>query len=114
MTDDVTPASFDFSAIRDHLTPRRPNSEFLESLAKICSYIFIHRTLQICPPATTGFLLTSKRCSRERNLAQTKEVDAETETYFESKDKSFYKKGMEKLEERWNECITFEEEYVNE
>ena len=31
---------------------------------------------------------------------------AETQAYFESKDKSFYKKGIEKLEERWNECIT--------
>ncbi|KOX77126.1 hypothetical protein WN51_10216 [Melipona quadrifasciata] len=28
--------------------------------------------------------------------------------HFESKDKSFYKKGIEKLEERRNECITLE------
>ena len=36
----------------------------------------------------------------------------ETETYFESKDESFYKKGIEKIEKRWNECITLEGNYV--
>ena len=35
---------------------------------------------------------------------------AETEAYFASKDKSFYKKAIEKLEER----ITFEGVYVDE
>ena len=42
------------------------------------------------------------------------EVIAETEAYFESKDESFYKKGIEKLEKHWNECITLEGKYVNE
>ena len=41
------------------------------------------------------------------------EVIAETETYFESKDESFYKKDTEKLEKRWN-CITLEGNYVDE
>ena len=31
-----------------------------------------------------------------------KEVVAETEAYFEAKDKSFYKNGIEMLEKRWN------------
>ena len=39
---------------------------------------------------------------------------AETGTYFETKDKSFYKKVIELLEKRWNECITLKGEYVNE
>ena len=34
------------------------------------------------------------------------EVISETEAYFESKDESFYKNGIEILEKRWNECIT--------
>ena len=34
---------------------------------------------------------------------------AETEAYLESNDESFYKKGIEKLEKRWNECIALEE-----
>ena len=42
------------------------------------------------------------------------ELIAETEAYFESKDESSYKKGIEKLEKRWNECITLEENYVHE
>ena len=41
-------------------------------------------------------------------------VIAKTEVYFEIKDKSFYEKGIEKLEESWNECITLEGEYVDE
>jgi len=42
------------------------------------------------------------------------EVIAETEAYFEAKDKSFYKKGIELLEKRWNQCITLEGDYVDE
>ena len=41
-------------------------------------------------------------------------VIAETEAYFEAKDKSFYKKGIESLEKRWNDCITMESDYVDE
>ena len=41
------------------------------------------------------------------------EVIAETEAYFEAKDKSFYIKGIEMLEKRWNECITLKGEYVD-
>ena len=41
-------------------------------------------------------------------------VIAETEAYFESKDEPFYKKGIEKLEKRWNECVTLEGNYVDE
>lgn len=42
------------------------------------------------------------------------EIIAETEAHFENKDKSLYKKGIEKLEERWNESIILEGEYVDE
>ena len=41
------------------------------------------------------------------------EVIAETEVYFESKDESFYKKGIEKLKKCWNDCIMFEGNYVD-
>ena len=36
---------------------------------------------------------------------------AETEAYFEAKDKLFYKKGIEMLEKRWNEYITLEGDF---
>ena len=55
-------------------------------------------------PATTGCLQTSKECSRERD----EDVISETEAYFETKDKSFFKKRMELLEKR---CIILEGDY---
>ena len=42
------------------------------------------------------------------------EVIAATEAYFEAKDKSFYKKGIESLEKRLNDCIAVEGDYVDE
>ena len=38
----------------------------------------------------------------------------ETKAYFEAKDKLFKKNGIEMLEKRWKECITLEEDYVDE
>ena len=49
-----------------------------------------------------------------KRFGSNEEVVAETEAYFESKDKWFYKKGIGKLEKRWNECITLEGNYVYE
>ena len=43
-----------------------------------------------------------------------KKVISETEAYFEAKDKSFNKKGIELLKKHWNQCITLEGDYVNE
>ena len=37
----------------------------------------------------------------------------ETNAYFEAKDKSFYKKGIEMLEKRWTDCVAFEGNYVD-
>ena len=42
------------------------------------------------------------------------EVIADTKAYCEAKDKSFYKKGIEMVKKRWNKCITFEGDYVDE
>ncbi len=39
---------------------------------------------------------------------------AATEAYFEAKDNSFYKHGVEKLEKCWNDCITLKGDYVDE
>ena len=49
-----------------------------------------------------------------KRLGSNEEVIAETKTYFESKDESFYNKRIEKLEKHWNECITLERNYVDE
>lgn len=55
-----------------------------------------------------------KRMLQGKRFGSNEEVIAETEAYFEAKDKSFYKKGIEMLEKRWNECITLEGDYVDE
>ena len=39
------------------------------------------------------------------------EVITETEVYFEAKDKSYYKNGIEKLHDR-NQCIALEGNYI--
>ena len=49
-----------------------------------------------------------------KRFGSNEEVIAETEAYFESKGESFYKKNIEKLEKRWNECITLDGNYVDE
>ena len=36
-----------------------------------------------------------------KRFGSNEEVIAETQAYFEAKDKSFYKKGIEILEQRW-------------
>ena len=47
-----------------------------------------------------------------KRFGSNEEVIVETVAYFEDKDKSFYKKGIEMLEKRWNECITLQGDYV--
>ena len=62
--------------------------------------------------ATSDYWLFAdiKKMLQGRKFGSNEEVIAETEAYFASKDKSFYKKAIEKLEER----ITFEGVYVDE
>ena len=55
-----------------------------------------------------------KEMLQGKRFGSKEEVIAETEDYFESKDESFYKKGIEKLKKRWNGCITLEGNYVYE
>ena len=68
-------------------------------------------------PVTTGCLQTSKKCSRERDLAPMKKWKigiSETEVYFEAKDKAFYKKCIKLFEKSWKQCKTLERDYVDE
>ena len=55
-----------------------------------------------------------KKMLQGKSFGSNEEVITETEVYFESKDESFYKKGIENLEKHWNECITLEGNYVDE
>lgn len=53
-----------------------------------------------------------KRMLAGKKFKTNNEVIAETEAYFEAKDKSYYKNGIEKLEDRYNRCIALEGNYV--
>ena len=55
-----------------------------------------------------------KKMLQGKRFGYNKAVISEIEAYFESKDESFYKKGIEKLEKCWNECITLDGNSVDE
>lgn len=55
-----------------------------------------------------------KRMLQGKRFRSDEEVIAETEAYFEAKNKSFYQAGIEKLEKRWTDCINLEGNYVDE
>nr|XP_032516200.1 uncharacterized protein LOC116769267 [Danaus plexippus plexippus] len=55
-----------------------------------------------------------KKMLASKKFRVNEEVIAETEAYFEAKDKSFYKSGIEMLERRWNDCIALDGDYVAE
>ena len=81
----------------------------------------LHFELLPCPlhspdlATSDNWLLADiKKMLQGKKFGSNEEVITETEAYFASKDKSFYEKAIEKLEERWNECITFGGEYVEE
>ena len=55
-----------------------------------------------------------KKMLQGKRFGWNEEVIAETEAYFEAKDKSFYKHSIEKLEKIWNDCIALEGDYIDE
>ena len=55
-----------------------------------------------------------KNILQGKRFSSNNEVIAATEAYFQAKDKSFYKKGIESLKKRWNNCIDMEGDYVDE
>ncbi|KAF8785127.1 Histone-lysine N-methyltransferase SETMAR like protein [Argiope bruennichi] len=64
-------------------------------------------------PSDYWLFANMKKMHQEKKFGSNEKMIAETEAYSESKDKSFYMKDIEKLEERWNECITLEGDYVD-
>ena len=100
---------------------QQDNAPCHKSMKTIIKLNELHFELLPCPLyspdlATSDYWLFAdiKKMLQGKKFGSNEEVIAETEAYFTSKDKSFYKKAIEKLEERWNECITFEGEYVDE
>jgi len=65
-------------------------------------------------PSEYWLFAETKKMLQGKKFNSNEEVINETEAYYESIDKSYYKKAIEKLEKRWNECITLEGEYIEE
>ena len=55
-----------------------------------------------------------KKMLQGQRFGSNEKVIAAAEAHFESKGKSFYKHGIEKLQKRWTDCITLEGDYVDE
>ena len=52
-------------------------------------------------PSDYWLFADPKKMIQGKRFGSNEEVIAETEAYFEAKDKSFYKHGIKKLEKRW-------------
>ena len=57
-------------------------------------------------PSNYYLFVDFKRMLRGKRFGSNEKVIAETKAYFDAKDESFYKKGIEMSEKRWNGCIT--------
>ena len=75
--------------------------------------VLFHQDSALCHSDYWQFV-DLKRMLQGKRFAFNKEVISETEAYFEAKYKSFYNKSIKLLEKRWNQCITLEEDYVDE
>ena len=64
--------------------------------------------------APSDFFLFSdfKRMLAGKKFCADEEIIEETEAYFEAKDKSYYKNGIEKLYDRYNRCVAREGNYI--
>lgn len=64
--------------------------------------------------APSDYILFSdlKRMLAGNKFSANEEVIAETEAYFEAKDKLYYKNSIEKLYDRYNRCIALEGNYI--
>ena len=70
-------------------------------------------SLDLAPSDYYLFAKLEKRLQGKRFYSN-EEVITETNAYFEAKDKSFYKKGIEMLEKQWTDFVAFEGDYVDE
>ena len=97
------------------------NAPYHKSIATMAKLHELHFELLLYPlyfpdlaPSDYYLFADLKRMIQGKGFSFNEEVIAETEAYFEAKHKSFYKKGIRMLEKRWNECITFKGDYVDE
>ena len=73
-----------------------------------------HHIHRIWLPSDYYLFADLKKMLQGKRFYSNEEVFTETNAYFEAKDKSFYKKGIEMLEKRWTDCVAFEGDYADE
>lgn len=111
---------------RPHMAKKKPlfhqdNAPIHKAMKTMVKFNDLQFELLPHPPyspdlAPSDFYLFAdlKKMLQGKRFGSDDEVIAATEAYFEAKDKSFYKKGIESLEKRWNDCIAMEGDYVDE
>ena len=95
-----------------------PCHKSMKTMVKLneLSFELLPHPLYSPDPAPSDYWLFAdlNKMLQGKRFGSNEKVIVETEAYFESKDESFYKNGIEKLEKRWNECIKLEGNYVDE
>lgn len=92
---------------------RQDNAPCHKTLATMAKLHEMKFQLLPYPPYTQDlvpsdyYLFADLKTLQRKQFSSNAEVIAATNVYFESKDKSFYKKGIEMLEKRWR-CTTLE------
>ena len=94
-----------------------PCNKLIATMAKLHEWYFellLHSPYSSdMAPSDCWLFADLKRMFQGKRFGSKEEVISETEAYFEAKDKSFYKKGIELLVKFWNQSITLGD-YVNE
>lgn len=100
---------------QNNLLPCHKSLDLVEKLRELRFELLPHSTYSPDLTPSDYYLFADlKRVLQGKRFGSNKEVIAETEAYFEAKDASFYRKGIEMLEKRWSECIRLKGDYVSE
>ena len=101
-----------------HNGTKAPTSRRVKTMAKFSElgYEFLPHPPYSADLAPSDYWLFAdlRKMLQGKRFGSNEEVIAETEAYFEAKDKSFYKHGIEELEKRWNDCITLKGDCIDE
>ena len=74
----------------------------------------VHLIRQFWSPSDFYLFPNLKRWLRWQRFSSNKEAKWETYGYFEDLDKSYYKRGIKILKDRWTKCIELKGDYVKE
>ncbi|KAG5313733.1 SETMR methyltransferase, partial [Acromyrmex insinuator] len=102
------PASKKVKTVRVHTCPA-PMTKFNEFRYELLPHPAYSPDLAPC----NYFLFPNlKKWFRGKRFTTREQLIAETDTYFEGLDKSYYSDGLKKLKNRWVKCIELKEDYV--